>query len=406
MTIRKLKQSEIEYSIRMSEFAFQYYMTDEERQERLETVNPDETWVIEENGEIISKASIIPLEVYINGKAFNMGGVSGVVTWPEHRRGGLVSRLMNHCLKEMKQNGQTISFLYPFSIPFYRKYGWELFADSALLTLTREQLPNCQPCRGYVRRIDKDPALVGAVYETWASQYSGALRRSEKWWKQSVFKRKKGTVAAYYNESGHITGYLIYEMKERKMTIHELIWLDADTRRGLWNFISNHDSMADSISIKTAAHGRLPFLLEDPKIKREVSSYFMARIVDVKEFLTSFPFENGEAGPPVILHVEDKTCKWNEGTYIIKPAGDDGRNQVDFYPLQPENEENGKTGATCQHPPKKGLKLSVQSLTAVLFGTQSVQTLIEEEWIAGDEKSAELLARRIPRQKPFIYDFF
>ena len=58
-----------------------------------------------------------------------MGGIAGVATWPENRRQGHVSTLLKHALQEMKSKGQTLSFLHPFSIPFYRKFGWELYAE-------------------------------------------------------------------------------------------------------------------------------------------------------------------------------------------------------------------------------------------------------------------------------------
>ncbi|PYZ92357.1 hypothetical protein CR194_16120 [Salipaludibacillus keqinensis] len=402
MSIRKLRPSEVESSIRMSEFAFQYEMTEEERKERIKLTDPNETWVIEEEGQIISKTAVIPFHVYVDGRPVSMGGVSGVVTWPEHRRNGLVSQLLKHALKQMKEDGQLLSFLFPFSIPFYRKFGWELFADNESITLTRDQLPPRKQHKGIVKRIDKDYTMIEDVYHTWAKRYSGAIVRDEKWWDQSVFKRKKGTLAAYYNEELTVTGYMIYEVKGRKMTVHEMIWLDGDARHGLWSFITNHDSMIDTATIKTVAHDRLPFLLTDPKVKREVSSYFMARIVNVKEFLSIYPFTIENNTPPIILHITDEFCPWNDGTYIIVKK--DGQIDVRFFQTQKDSEK--EIGASCQHPPKKGLRLSVQSLTAVLFNYQPADVLHEEEWIVGDHETLKLLNKSTPALKPFLYDFF
>ncbi|WP_280770219.1 GNAT family N-acetyltransferase [Salipaludibacillus daqingensis] len=403
MTIRKLYRSEIESSIRMSEFAFQYEMTDEERNERIKSMDPNETWVIEENSDILSKATVLPLHVYLDGKSIPMGGVSGVVTWPEKRRGGLVSQLLHHSLKQMKQDGQVISFLYPFSIPFYRKYGWELFADAETITLTREQLPPREDHKGKVKRVDKDFTIIDDVYHQWAKKYTGTIVRNEKWWNQSVFKRKKGMLVAYYNHEQNVTGYMIYEVKNQKMTVHELIWLDVDARRGLWSFISNHDSMIETATIKTVAHDRLPFLLPDPKVKREVSSYFMARIVDVEGFLNIYPFHLREDSPPIILHIYDAFCPWNDGIYMINNKN--GANNITFFPPNQQADDN-QIGVNCQHPPKKGLRLSVQALASLLLQSQTLNVLVEEEWVKGDAHTMTALNDSLPKLKPFLYDFF
>lgn len=407
MLIRKLKQSEVEASLQMSEFAFQFEMSDKDRIQAIKSAQPEQTWVIEEQDEIVSKATVLPLHVYLNGQVVPIGGVSGVVTWPEHRRGGHVTKLLEHSLIEMKEEGQVLAFLYPFSIPFYRKYGWELFADTETLTLEKDQLPKREKYEGTIRRMTKeDPLIVDDVYQAWAKQFSGTIVRDSKWWERSVFKRKKGSIVAYFNSQKEKTGYLIYEVKNRKMTVHEIIWLVPDARRALFHFISNHDSMIDKVVIKTVAHDRLPFLLTDPQVKREVTSYFMARIVDVKAFLSLYPFEFNVDDQPLILHISDEFCSWNSGTYIVSHS-DSNQNKIEvrFFAANVAG-EGAPTRATCAHPPKKGIHLSVQHLAAILFCTQSTQVLLEEEFIKGDQQSMVIFESALPHLKPFIYDFF
>lgn len=188
------------------------------------------------------------------------------------------------------------------------------------------------------------------------------------------------------------------------MTVHEIIWLTPDARRALLHFISNHDSMIDKAVIKTVAHDRLPFLLTDPQVKREVSSYFMARIVDVKAFLSLYPFEFNRDDKPLILHITDEFCSWNSGIYILSKSTDDNiDNEVKFFG---DNTSNSGSGATCSHSPKKGIHLTVQHLTAILFCTQTPQTFVEEEFIQGDQQSIKVLESALPTLKPFIYDFY
>ncbi|MBU9710334.1 GNAT family N-acetyltransferase [Evansella tamaricis] len=401
MKIRKLTEGEMDLSIRMSEFAFQYELTDEEREERKGWLKPDQTLVVEEDGQIVSKATVLPLQTYFLGKSIAMGGVSGVVTWPENRRSGLVKTLLLECLKNMKSNGQVLSYLYPFSIPFYRKMGWELFADQQTLTLTREQLPSRKQTDGYIKRIEKNHILVDSIYQIWAKQFNGTLVRDADWWTNSTFKRKKGEVAVYYSKDHEARGYVFYQVKSRKMTVHELIWLDPESRDGLWTFISNHDSMLEKLEVTTTPAGTVPFLLEDPKIHREISSYFMARIVDVESFLSIIPFYDSDNTEPIILHITDEFCQWNDGTYFIYPTKDRSTNSsIRFFP------KKASTNSSCQHAPEKGIRLSVQSLTVLLMNSQPMYHLYNEGYVKGDWKTAGRFARSYPKQEPFIYDFF
>lgn len=397
MNIRRMKASEAEKAMEMSEFAFQFSLSDDERQARLTDMNPHETWIAEEDGEILSKAAVLPLHVYMYGLAIPAGGVSGVATWPEHRRKGIVAKLLIHSLAQMKEQGQLLSLLYPFSIPFYRKYGWELFADQEKITMTREQLPLRESHEGFCKRVSQDAALIGPVYDEWASKRNGTIVRTAEWWKKSVFKRKKGIIAAYFRDD-ICRGYMIYEIKERHMKIAEIIWLDADARKGLFSFIRNHDSMAEKVSIKTGAHEIFPFLLPDPKTERSLTSYFMARIVDCETLLALVPFQL-QTNESIVLHVTDKLCPWNEGTYILSAsAGPPTR--VRFYPLQSEET------TISRQLPKRGIELDINNLTAVIMGAQSPTRLWEEKCIEGDEESVKLLAQSIPPRSAFIYDFF
>ncbi|SDY08209.1 Predicted acetyltransferase [Evansella caseinilytica] len=402
MIIRKLKNSEIDYSMEMSEYAFQYQLTEEERAERRPIFDPETTLVAEEDGQILSRVVVFPLQVYVHGRKIMMGGVSGVATWPEHRRGGLVKELLYESLKEMKEKGQLLSFLAPFSIPFYRKFGWELFAEVQKISLTKEQLPERKKTPGYVKRVEKDSSLLDTVYHQWATRFNGTLVRDKHWWKRLFLRSKKRHVAVYYSESGEAKGYLIYEVKSQSMTVAELIWLDNESRDGLLTFIANHDSMITKAEITTTLNDGLPFILPDPKVERQLTSYFMARIVDVKAFLEKVPFRISEGDSTVVLHVSDKFCQWNDGTYFLHSgAGAAREGKVEFYPTA------ARAAGTCQHQPKRGLHLSVQTLTAILFNSQSVDVMMREGYITGDEAAAQQLKMAIPAgQQPFIYDFF
>ncbi|MCT8136813.1 GNAT family N-acetyltransferase [Anaerobacillus sp. CMMVII] len=261
MKIRKLTSEEIDFSISMSEFAFQLELTEEQRSIRKEMIDPEDTWVIEENELIISKVTVLPFKTYIQGQEFKMGAVSGVVTWPEHRRGGLVKTLLKKSLEEMKKKGQTISYLFPFSIPFYRKYGWELFTDRKKVTVKKDQFPDFQRGLGSIRRVKPEVHLLNSIYHRFALNFNGMLVRDKNWWEKRLFPNMKGQCAVYFDQQGEAQGYIAYDVKQRKMIVYELTYLTTEAWKSLWHFISNHDSMVETVEYSTSAHDPALFLL-------------------------------------------------------------------------------------------------------------------------------------------------
>lgn len=71
-----------------------------------------------EDGEVAAKAHLIPFEIYLEGEPLRMGGIGSVATYPEYRRQGYVKGLLTHLLAVMKEEGQTVSMLHPFSVSF------------------------------------------------------------------------------------------------------------------------------------------------------------------------------------------------------------------------------------------------------------------------------------------------
>ena len=78
------------------------------------------------NEHLASQIVIYPMEVNVEGEIVKMGGITGVTTYPEYAGRGLIHKLMAKCLEHMRTERQFISFLCPYSFPFYRKMGWEI----------------------------------------------------------------------------------------------------------------------------------------------------------------------------------------------------------------------------------------------------------------------------------------
>lgn len=386
--IKKLTEANYADVSKLAQYAFQYKLSEAEFEKKKKQMASHDIWGWMVNGNIGAKVHIIPLSCYIAGHEFTMGGISSVATWPEFRRQGMIKKLLHHALTEMKAAGQTISFLHPFSIPFYRKYGWELVFNQMHNTIPIEKLKHDFKGDGYIRRANGNLAQLQSLYTTYAKTKSGMLNRDESWWDLRVLKEDQEIVIAY-NAADEAEGYLIYHVKANVFHVHEMIDCTLNAKKVLLEFIANHDSMAKEVNMIVPDNDNLPLIIDDPTFEQRIKPYFMARIVDAYAFLCQYPFlEKGLSGS-ILLHLTDEFFPENNGAYEI-----DAMNQ------------NKKVSFRSKAINKIAIQCSIQQLTVMLMGYKRPMELFQAGLINGEEKAIRQLDELIPVQQTFFPDFY
>ncbi|WP_127532470.1 GNAT family N-acetyltransferase [Paenibacillus kobensis] len=393
--IRNIPEQHYEDALDLSSFAFQIQLTEEERAGRRAKFKPEERWGAFEDGKLLAQLTLLPLHIYLNGRKYAMGGIAGVATWPEYRRQGLVSKLLRHSLQTMREAGQTVSLLHPFEFYFYRKYGWEMLTEYRKYTIASHLLPARVQVPGTVERLARpDTELLASIYEPYAERYNGMLSRSADWWTERIYVRKKGQTAVYRSEDGQPQGYIIYDVKESVMTIHELVHSNETARRALWTFIANHDSMAKEVTVIAPIDGDLALLLDNPRVKQEIVPYFMARIVDNEAFIAQYPFLSTGSPHDVYMRIHDRDAQWNDG----------------WFHLHVDNVGSGVMSRVAEVQDAERLantvECDIQTLTSIMFGYRRPVRLKQLEKLTGSERAVQCLEQLIPTANTFLYDFF
>ena len=167
------------------------------------------------------------MKVNIHGELFDMGGITGVATYPEYTKMGLMHALIRRGLEEMRENRQTISFLYPYSIPFYRKMGWEIISDKMSYTIKDTQLPKFVDVPGMVERVaDNHPDFL-ALHDRFTLQRHGMLLRDDLAWEEYWrWDTDDIVVALYYDEDHAAQGYVVVAPNRRGLPSFGQEWLD------------------------------------------------------------------------------------------------------------------------------------------------------------------------------------
>jgi len=240
---------------------------------------------------------------------------------------------------------------------------------------------------GYVERVNINHPDVLKTYNHFALQTHAALIRKEDDWKEYWrWENEEERIAAvYYNEKHVPTGFVIYWIEEDVFHIKEMIYLDMESRRGLWNFISAHFSMVSEVKGKIYKNEPLAFFLDDSEITENITPYYMARIVDVKAFLEFFPFVNLKE--PFHFVVNDPVVEWNNGDFCVTESKN-GKNII-------TNEKKGKP-----------IKLSIQTLSSLLMNYRKASYFADIERLIADPQTVKMLESIIPNQEPYFSDYF
>lgn len=282
-------------------------------------LDPEQVHVIEEDGEVRASATVLPMEVFVDGRPAAMGGVAAVMVHPAYRRRRYAGDLMRVALGDMRDRGVGLSLLAPFAHPFYRAFGYELATEAIEYTLKPTDLPT-DPGQSNLRAYREEdlPAMMELLGAESRGHQLCALR-SEAFWRKTLGRKDHET--AVYEADGEVGGYLIYKMspyKEdrkptRRLEVQELVAATPEPRRGLVSFLAALDPDAFDIRHWTPRNDTLHPYLRSSYVDAKVEPDQMLRLVDVEGALGHLDRKGG----PLVLEVADDVIPENAGEYTV-----------------------------------------------------------------------------------------
>lgn len=352
------------------------------------TLERADVWGWFDRDKLISQVAVYPMKVRIFNRTYDMGGLTGVGTYPEYANQGLMHKLLDQALKNMKENKQTISYLFPYSIPYYRRKGWEIISDKITFEINDYQLPKNKRVTGEVERVNVESEEVKKAYERFAMQTHGALLRDDLAWNEYWLWDSDDLMAAvYYNEKNEPDGYVLYWLREEVFHIKDMIFVNEEARTGLWNFISAHFSMITKVIGNTYTDEPLAFLLEDADIKETISPYYMARIVELEGFIEQYPFKPDTINREWTFTMDDPLLACNQGVFTLC-ISKDGK---------------GKVTRTAS---KTTDRIDIQTMTTMLLGYKRPDYLYKIGRLLCSMETLDMLEDAIEQQTTYFSDYF
>jgi predicted acetyltransferase len=356
----------------------------------------EEYYVLEDEGKVTGTGRLVCFNQNIRGSWRKMGGLGALATSPEIRRQGHAREMMNFGIELMYQEGYATSMLYPFKDTFYSAFGYINCPPVLSVSVNPIQLRGCKIPHGY--SFQRAPIKEGVdffkqIHDRSAENHHGAVRRSEKRWEEMVAGNRYEIVIVF-GRDGEPEGLMLHQNKGYSqfgdsktvgtMIVREWYCLSCRARTAMLNYIYLHADqiMNVSIPINPMTDDYYHWVQDRniPTIRARRS--YMARVIDVEKAIegTVSPIE-GE----VCLQVLDKHCDWNSGGFRI---------YQEESTLHVERVEK----IDCD------TLISIEGITALVYGTAHVDTLACFGWIDGPDLT--LLSQWFPKTDMWMTEDF
>ncbi|MFJ7950065.1 enhanced intracellular survival protein Eis [Lysinibacillus sp. NPDC096418] len=344
------------------------------------------------NGEkVVGQLLVLPLNMTVHGVNYKMGGIGFVATYPENRNQGIMKKLMIQALIDMRKNEQFISVLAPFSVSFYRYFGWELFFEKLHYSIPTEVFPNFGQQVDDVKRMSfewPDEAIFQDIQQFFNEQAllnNGSMMRDSAWWQRIMRREPDSHLAAYYRDN-QIAGYVRYEISNLTFFVKDFIAVDVVAEQAIWRFITSHTASVNKIVGVTSNDRHFGFHFEQPQFKQEITKDVMVRIVDVFEFLKRYPWRDIQQ--PLYVCIKDTFGSWNDHLFKINKNG-----------IVEKIEDNSIEDMHI-------LAVPINLFSAMMVGYLSVKDTIIYANKAVTKEVIDTWQEAIPIGRPVFYEYF
>lgn len=254
-------------------------------------------------------------------------GISAVVSDPAVRNKGQVRELMVEILKRDYRKGVKISYLYPFSVRFYNKFGYgflhrlnEYDFTPGDIQIDRLKCPGSFESLVYTKENFEG---LCELHNRWIKGFHGGVawpfmameQHSESadlfTARQYVYRGTDGFIKAF------IKFFLTPDDWAFKVDIYKAAWDSSEGLAALFHFLWQHREQARRIHMRVPEFLPLFLFMKEPFQQLSCGGVTMARPVDVSAILKQKAKYQGFKGRCEFA-VKDPVLEENSGTYLVE----------------------------------------------------------------------------------------
>jgi predicted acetyltransferase len=330
-------------------------------------VDPSRFLAARVGGTTVGTAGAYAFELALPGaEPAPCAGVTLVSVRADHRRRGLLRRMMARLLDDAADRGEDFAALWASEDAIYGRFGYGAAAPTTRFDVLRAQARfRVDGPVDEVELIDADEAAARypAIYDAARQHRPLLLGRSPSWWRRDLDdppERREGAGEKRYAVLGE-RGYAIHRLRpswgeagpEGTVELQDLVALDPAARAALWRFVIDTDLSSHTVASRRPVDDPLPAMLADPAAARpRDGGALYLRLVDVRAALTARRYLVDDT---LVIELHDAFRPANTGRWRLDSA--DGE-------------------ATCEPTDAPAdLELDAEALATVAFGGVRVTTL-------------------------------
>ena len=279
-----------------------------------------------DNNEMMSCFTITDFQQNFDGSGCKMGGIGGVATLPAYRRHGGIRSCFEHALPEMYKENYDLSYLYPFSTAYYRKFGYENCVQRYQVVINLGLLkPN--PTGGHFILAEQSRPLtdeIRAIDAVWEKEFNMMVRHDEgdyDWIKKTDPPKKQEYTYVCFDSGNHPVAYTTFRMQMqpdgRNLVCSRLAFLNTEGYNILMSLFKSLAADHALVKFQLPALPAMEYLMPEWSLGAahwELVPAGMVRVINVREIFRKAVYRgSGEA----LIAVSDPQIEENSGTWHV-----------------------------------------------------------------------------------------
>ncbi|MEI7847086.1 MAG: GNAT family N-acetyltransferase [Chloroflexota bacterium] len=340
-----------------------------------------------ENDKPVAAAGSTSMIQNVRSKLFPASGVWGVVTLPAERRKGYSRQVLTSLLSLEKDSGKVFTNLYPFRESFYERLGYVTHPLPIIAHLSAASLT---PLLSKYPGGEVELQLIGEAFDI----YRDFLTKMRQRVHGMAFFDVGDRLVAQQNKlwialarvDGKIVGLMLYDLKGEEVSkfifhAYRFYYTTSQGRYLLLDWIARHIDQADKVEIWLPSYEQPEMWLADMQVKSESQDRApMSRILNIAQ-IGGMEVGNGS----FCVRITDPVCLFNAGLWKF---------------------ESISSKLIVSKTDDEDCELSIQGLTALVFGTHDPQDFPLRGWGNPGPEIQSVMRTMFPPRTPYLHEIF
>jgi predicted acetyltransferase len=305
--------------------------------------HPEDYLCAFEGGRLVATTRAIPMQQWLGGRPVPMAGVASVATMPEARGTGVGDALMRALLQKARDNGQVVTTLYPATVPFYRRLGYEFGGTFTTYQAALPTVPRSSAGADVELFESNDVSELRACYRAWAAGRTGPIEGDgDDWWIDRVLNRwyrESVQRAVVVRGDAGVEGYASFSLESQgrwkgfDVECSHLVALTPASLSALLGYFRRYKGVGAGLRWQGPPNDTAALLFDEETMRVHEQFRYMTRVLDVAGALEGRGYAESVSGE-LVIGVDDPQFEENRGAFRL--IVQDGTGKVERTDAEPD----------------------------------------------------------------------